>query len=211
MAEDFRLEDIDLTQAALDIDTDKDDAPEFTKVKPTDTIFLTQFKNDKDREKVEAWRQSFPFELIEKSQISNRELLDYAVQTFPGKIPNLDEFRDMGVSDGTLLSQLLGYRPETGAEAVSKGIKIGAVEAGPSLAGGLAAGSTAFQLSGGNPFITLLVGTLGSLVTLPSGAELKNMLFGDNPWDPRCCCFWRNWANNRSRDFVFKSASCFCK
>ena len=189
MAEDFRLEDIDLTQAALDIDTDKDDVPEFTKVKPTDTIFLTQFKNDKDREKVEAWRQSFPFELIEKSQISNRELLDYAVQTFPGKIPNLDEFRDMGVSDGTLLSQLLGYRPETGAEAVSKGIQIGAVEGGPSLAGGLAAGSTAFQLSGGNPLITLAIGTLGSIVTLPSGAELKNMLFGDNPWTPDAVAF----------------------
>ena len=82
MAEDFRLEDIDLTQAALDIDTDKDDAPEFTKVKPTDTIFLTQFKNDKDREKVEAWRQSFPFELIEKSQISNRELFDFVYSYF---------------------------------------------------------------------------------------------------------------------------------
>ena len=38
MAEDFRLEDIDLTQAALDIDTDKDDAPEFTKVKPIERV-----------------------------------------------------------------------------------------------------------------------------------------------------------------------------
>ena len=71
------------------------------------------------------------------AQFSNKRLLEYAQDNFPGGAPNIQKALKRGATEEQILSQLYGFSPKGGIEAGVEGVQRGFLESTPTLAGGV--------------------------------------------------------------------------
>jgi len=116
------------------------------------------------------------------AQFSNKRLLEYAQDNFPGGI-NIQKALDGGATEEQILSQTYGFSPKGPLAAGVEGVQRGFLEGTPTAAGGMMGYEIGLAAS---PYVTAVTGPVGGAATIMLTTGLgaaSGYLFGDTVSD----------------------------